>query len=114
MVTYSGSKGGKSQSASMRGNRQTPNEPFKQSVRTTLRAIAADNEVEVKFSTDKASLAGKVARLPEPPRDIAPEQAAALLRDVARLSGTWARSFRPMPLLKSRWNRCTPCVNMRG
>ena len=78
MVTYSGSKGGKSQSASMRGNRQTPNEPFKQSVRTTLRAIAADNEVEVKFSTDKASLAGKVARLPEPPRDIAPEQAAVL------------------------------------
>jgi cobaltochelatase CobT len=47
---------------------QAPNEPFKQAVAGTMRAIAGTSELEVIFSGDRPALAGGSARLPEPAR----------------------------------------------
>jgi cobaltochelatase CobT len=57
-----------------------PNEPFKQSVASALRALARTPEMEVTFATDKPSLIGQgegaKARLPEPPRKMGAAEAA--------------------------------------
>ncbi|BBE73045.1 aerobic cobaltochelatase subunit CobT [Pleomorphomonas sp. SM30] len=45
-----------------------PTEPLKKAVGVAMRAIAGDGELEVVFATDRPSLAGHRARLPEPPR----------------------------------------------
>ncbi len=47
---------------------QPPTEPLKKAVGTAMRAIAGDPELEVVFATDRPSLAGHRARMPEPPR----------------------------------------------
>ncbi|WP_417687690.1 cobaltochelatase subunit CobT [Roseibium sp.] len=47
-----------------------PNEPFKQSVTGTIRAIAGEPELEVIFSGDRPGLSGATARLPEPSRKL--------------------------------------------
>lgn len=43
-------------------------EPLKRAVGDTMRAIAGDPELEVLFSSDRASLSGHTARMPEPAR----------------------------------------------
>ena len=57
-----------------------PNEPFKLSVASALRAIARTSEIEITFATDKPSLVGHgegaKARLPEPPRKMGAAEAA--------------------------------------
>ncbi|SDU40071.1 cobaltochelatase subunit CobT [Stappia sp. ES.058] len=42
--------------------------PLKRAIGDTMRAIAADPELEVMFSSDRPSLSGHTARLPEPSR----------------------------------------------
>jgi cobaltochelatase CobT len=49
-------------------SRENPLDPFKRAVIGCVRAIAGDDELEVNFSTDRPSLAGKRIRLPDPPR----------------------------------------------
>ncbi|TNE36605.1 MAG: cobaltochelatase subunit CobT, partial [Alphaproteobacteria bacterium] len=44
------------------------NEPLKRAIGETMRAIAADPELEVLFTSDRPSLSGHTARLPEPAR----------------------------------------------
>ncbi|MEZ5841636.1 MAG: cobaltochelatase subunit CobT [Hyphomicrobiales bacterium] len=46
-----------------------PSEPFKRAITVAMRAIARDRDLEVAFGTDRPSLSGKRARLPEPPRN---------------------------------------------
>ncbi len=48
--------------------RDNPVEPFKRAVTTCMRAISGDSELEVVYASDRPSLSGKKARLPEPPR----------------------------------------------
>ncbi len=45
-----------------------PAEPFKRAVTVAMRAIARKRDLEVTFGTDRPSLAGDRARMPEPPR----------------------------------------------
>src|SRR5581483_8248673 len=52
----------------MTRRKEAPLDPFKRAVSQTTRAIAADNAVEVVFSTEPPGLSGKTARLPEPSR----------------------------------------------
>ncbi|WP_417691937.1 cobaltochelatase subunit CobT [Roseibium sp.] len=52
------------------GRNSPPNEPFKQSVGGTIRAIAGDPELEIIFSGDRPGLSGNTVRLPEPSRKI--------------------------------------------
>jgi len=58
----------------------TANEPFKRALGPTMRAISGEPELTVAFGTDRASLHGSQARLPEPPRRMT-------LRDVAVTRG---------------------------
>ncbi|MFD1695991.1 cobaltochelatase subunit CobT [Roseibium aestuarii] len=59
------------------GGRSTPpNEPFKQSVGGTVRAIAGDGELEVIFSGDRPGLSGNTVRLPEPSRKVTAREIA--------------------------------------
>jgi len=48
--------------------KQASREPMKRAIGDTMRAIAADPELEVLFSSDRPSLTGHTARLPEPSR----------------------------------------------
>ncbi|MEO1746556.1 MAG: cobaltochelatase subunit CobT, partial [Pseudomonadota bacterium] len=48
----------------------TDTEPFKRAVTGCMRAIAADQELEVVFSQDRPAYAGKHARVPELPRRV--------------------------------------------
>ncbi|WP_319772029.1 cobaltochelatase subunit CobT [Breoghania sp.] len=57
-------------SNSGRGKGEGQNEPFKRAVSATMRAISGEPELEVVFSTDRASLAGQKARLAELPRKV--------------------------------------------
>ncbi|ODN69866.1 Aerobic cobaltochelatase subunit CobT [Methylobrevis pamukkalensis] len=50
------------------GKTATPTEPLKRAIGTTMRAISGDADLEVTFATDRPSLSGHRARLPEPPR----------------------------------------------
>ncbi len=60
--------------------KESPQEPFKRSLAGTMRAMAKSPELEVSFSPDRPSLVaneeGVKARLPEPPRKLAPRDAA--------------------------------------
>ncbi len=57
-------------------------EPLKRAIGDTMRAIAADPELEVLFSSDRPSLAGHTARLPEPSRRLS-EGEIAVTRGIA-------------------------------
>ncbi|HUS95163.1 MAG TPA: cobaltochelatase subunit CobT, partial [Hyphomicrobiaceae bacterium] len=54
--------------ASSHNRKESPAEPFKRALGMTVRAIAADGEVEVGFAAGRPSLSGKVVNLPEPSR----------------------------------------------
>jgi cobaltochelatase CobT len=54
----------------------TPIEIFKRATAATLRAMAEQPDVEVAFATEPASVAGKRVRIPTPPRDLNPRDAA--------------------------------------
>ena len=56
--------------------REAPNEPLKRSIAACLRALAQKPELEVTYATDRPILTPDKARLPEPPRKIAPEDVA--------------------------------------
>ncbi len=48
--------------------RANPNEPFKQAISGTLRAIAGNPDLEVAFGNDNTGIDGDKAYLPDPPR----------------------------------------------
>ncbi|ESR24111.1 cobaltochelatase subunit CobT [Lutibaculum baratangense] len=48
--------------------KQTRNEEFKRALTGVSRALAGRDDVEVSFSSDRASVSGTTVRLPEPPR----------------------------------------------
>ena len=57
------------QSMSNGSNRkESPAEPFKRALASTVRAIAGDGDLEVSYSAGKPSFAGKAVQLPEPSR----------------------------------------------
>ena len=58
--------------------KEAPLDPFKRAVTLATRAIAADSGVEVVFSNEPPGLAGKTARIPEPPRVPTREELAAI------------------------------------
>jgi cobaltochelatase CobT len=58
------------------GGRESPTEPFKQSVAGCLRAIARQPELEVAYAAERPAMAGGKVRLPEPPRKLSPADAA--------------------------------------
>ena len=62
-------------------DKENPSEPFKRAVAATLRAVSGKAEVEVSYSSDPPGVAGEVARLPMPSRDL---QAV----EVSRIRGT--------------------------
>jgi cobaltochelatase CobT len=55
---------------------QSPTEPFKQAVTSTIRAISGNPELEISFASDRPSVAGNTMRLPEPPRRLTPYDVA--------------------------------------
>jgi cobaltochelatase CobT len=59
-------------------NSESPTEPFKRAVATTLRAIAGKPELEVNYAAEKPALNQERARLPEPPRRMTKADAAIL------------------------------------
>lgn len=61
---------------------QSPTEPFKKAVATCLRAISRKPELEVQYASDRPTLAGPKARLPEPPRKLTARD-AAITRGIA-------------------------------
>jgi len=56
--------------------KDSPTEPFKRAVTGCLRAIARMPELEVAFAAERPGLQGGKVRLPEPPRKLAPGDAA--------------------------------------
>ena len=56
--------------------KDSPTEPFKRAVAGCLRAIARMPELEVAFAAERPGLQGGKVRLPEPPRKLAPADAA--------------------------------------
>src|SRR5579864_971902 len=56
----------------------SPTEIFKRATATTLRAIAEDDEVNVTFGPEPAGLSGRRVRLPNPARDLPPDEVAQL------------------------------------
>ena len=58
--------------------KEAPVEPLKRAVATAMKAIARKPEMEIVFAADKPSLVGERARLPEPPRKLAPGDVAVL------------------------------------
>ena len=56
--------------------KEAPNEPIKRSIAGCMRALARKPDLEVTYATDRPLLAGDKARLPEPPRKLAPEDVA--------------------------------------
>ena len=55
---------------------ETPLDTFKRATAATLRAMSGQDEVEVSFSNEAPSVSGKRVRLPTPPRDLNPRDAA--------------------------------------
>ena len=53
---------------SLTKRKEAPLDPFKRSVTLATRSIAADNKLEVVFTTEAPGLSGKTARVPEPSR----------------------------------------------
>ncbi|GGC78767.1 cobaltochelatase subunit CobT [Chelatococcus reniformis] len=56
----------------------SPTEPLKRAVTGCMRALAGRADLEVAFASDKPSLVGERARLPEPPRRVAAADIAVL------------------------------------
>ena len=50
--------------------KEAPTEPLKRSIAACLRAIARKPDLEVTFASDRPTLMGDKARLPEPPRKL--------------------------------------------
>jgi cobaltochelatase CobT len=48
--------------------KEAPTEPFKRSLAGAMRALARKPELEITYASDRPSLVGERARLPEPPR----------------------------------------------
>jgi cobaltochelatase CobT len=59
-------------------NTESPTEPFKRAVATTLRAIAGKPELEVTYAAEKPAVNPERARLPDPPRRMTKADAAIL------------------------------------
>src|SRR5947209_4044686 len=60
----------------MNAENEAPVEVFKRATAATLRAMSAQDEVEVTFSNDAPSVSGKRVRIPAPARDMNPRDAA--------------------------------------
>jgi cobaltochelatase CobT len=58
------------------GGKESPTEPFKNSVAGCLRAIARQPELEVAYAAERPAMAGGKVRLPEPPRKLSAQDAA--------------------------------------
>ncbi len=58
--------------------KEAPLDPFKRAVTLATRSIAADGDVEVVFTNEPPGLAGKTARVPEPPRVPTREEIAVI------------------------------------
>ncbi len=56
--------------------KESPTEPFKQSVASCLRALSRQPELEVNYAAERPALAGGKVRLPEPPRKMSASDAA--------------------------------------
>jgi len=54
----------------------SPNEPFKQAVTATVKAIAGEPELEVNFASDRPGISGSQVRMPEPPRRLTAQDVA--------------------------------------
>ena len=67
-------------------NTESPTEPFKRAVATTLRAIAGKPELEVNYAAEKPALNQERARLPEPPRRMSKADAAILRGHAASMA----------------------------
>lgn len=65
-----------STSGSGNNRKESPAEPFKRALASTVRAIAGDSEIEVAYSAGKPALAGKAVQLPEPSRLPTPHEIA--------------------------------------
>src|SRR6218665_3383520 len=59
-------------------NSESPTEPFKRAVATTLRAMAGKRDLEVAYASEKPAVNQERARLPEPPRRMSKTDAAIL------------------------------------
>ncbi|MCP5411038.1 MAG: cobaltochelatase subunit CobT [Alphaproteobacteria bacterium] len=60
---------------------ESPSEPFKRAVATTVRSLAGEPELEVSYSSEPPGLKGLKARLPSPARNLS-------ARDIALVRGT--------------------------
>ena len=58
--------------------KEAPSEPLKRAVSGAMKAIARKPEMEIVFASDKPSLVGERARLPEPPRKLTAGDVAIL------------------------------------
>jgi cobaltochelatase CobT len=71
--------------AASSNRKESPAEPFKRALGLTVRAIAADGEVQVSFAPGKPEIEGKIVQLPEPSR-------VPSLKEIAVIRG-WADSL---------------------
>ena len=58
--------------------KEAPTEPFKRSLAGAMRALARKPELEITYATDRPSLVGERARLPEPPRKMTADDVAVV------------------------------------
>jgi cobaltochelatase CobT len=65
-------------------------DPFKRAVVGCMRAIAAKPDLEVTFASDRPTLSGTRARLPEPPRKLTKANDVRSTRGHRRLDGAQA------------------------
>lgn len=59
-------------------SKEAPTEPFKRSLAGAMRALARKPELEITYATDRPSLVGERARLPEPPRKMTADDVAVV------------------------------------
>src|SRR5262249_42951399 len=55
---------------------ESPTEPFKRAVATAVRSLSGEPELEVTWSAEPPSLRGLKARLPQPSRNLPPNEVA--------------------------------------
>ena len=58
--------------------KEAPTEPFKRSLAGAMRALARKPELEISYASDRPSLVGERARLPEPPRKMTADDVAVV------------------------------------
>ena len=58
--------------------KEAPTEPFKRSLAGAMRALARKPELEITYASDRPSLVGERARLPEPPRKMTADDVAVV------------------------------------